>query len=53
MQSLARLRELQLELQGSSRREGFVGLSAADTVRMCLRLGLKEQAAKVAKEFKV
>ena len=53
VQQLARLRELQLELQGSSRREGFLGLSAADTVRLCLRLGLKDQAARVAREFKV
>ena len=34
-------------------REGFVGLSAADTIRQCLRLGLKDQAQKLAREFKV
>ncbi len=30
-----------------------MGLSAADTIRQCLRLGLKDAAAKVAREFKV
>jgi hypothetical protein len=30
-----------------------VGLSAADTIRQCLRLGLKDQAQKLAREFKV
>ena len=35
------------------RREGFLGLSVADTLRQCLRLGLKEQAQKLAREFKV
>ncbi len=34
-------------------REGFVGLSVADTIRQCLKLGLKDQAAKIAKDFKV
>jgi hypothetical protein len=34
-------------------REGFVGLSASDTIRQCLRLGLKDQAQKLAREFKV
>lgn len=36
----------------SSRREGFLGLSVADTIRQCLRLGLKDAAAKLAREFK-
>ena len=34
-------------------REGFLGLSVADTIRHCLRLGLKDQAQRLAKEFKV
>lgn len=33
-------------------REGFVGLSVADTIRQCLRLGLKDQAQKLARDFK-
>ena len=33
-------------------REGFVGLSVADTLRQCLRLGLKDQAARIAREHK-
>lgn len=35
------------------RREGLLGLSVAGTLRQCLRLGLKDQAAKLAREFKV
>ncbi|PRW05770.1 Vacuolar sorting-associated 16 [Chlorella sorokiniana] len=53
VQTMARLREQQLELQASSRREGFLGLSVADTIRQCLRLGLKDAATKLAREFKV
>ncbi|EFN53979.1 hypothetical protein CHLNCDRAFT_135924 [Chlorella variabilis] len=53
VQALARLREQQLELQSSSRREGFVGLPVADTIKLCLRLGLKDQATKLARDFKV
>lgn len=53
MQALARLREQQLDLQSSTKRDGFVGLSVADTVRQCLRLGLKDQANKLAREFKM
>lgn len=34
-------------------REGFVGLSVADTIRLCLRLGLKDQAHRLARDFKV
>ncbi|KAL4440601.1 hypothetical protein ABPG75_003602 [Micractinium tetrahymenae] len=52
VQALAKLREQQLELQSSTRREGFVGLSVADTIRQCLRLGLKDQAQKLARDFK-
>ncbi|KAL4852826.1 hypothetical protein ACK3TF_006093 [Chlorella vulgaris] len=53
VQALGRLREQQLELQASSRREGFVGLSVADTIRLCLRLGLRDQAQRLARDFKV
>ena len=34
-------------------REGFVGLPVADTIKLCLRLGLKDQATKLARDFKV
>lgn len=30
-----------------------MGLSVVDTLRQCFKLGLKEQAAKLAKDFKV
>ena len=33
-------------------REGFVGLSVADTLRQCYKLGLAEQAARISKDFK-
>lgn len=33
-------------------REGFLGLSVADTIRQCLRLGLKDAASKLVREFK-
>lgn len=33
-------------------REGFLGLSLADTIRQCLRLGLKDAATKLTREFK-
>ena len=49
----ARLRELQADLQASSGREAFLGLSVVDTVRQCLRLGMREQAQRLAREFKV
>lgn len=48
-----RLRELQRELEQTSQREGLVGLSVADTIRQCIKLGLKDQAQKVGREFKV
>jgi hypothetical protein len=48
-----RLREVQAELQASTGRDAFLGLSAAGTVRQCLRLGLREPAARVAREFKI
>jgi len=48
-----RLLELQSELERSSGREGFVGLSVVDTLRQCVRVGMREQAQKIAKEFKV
>jgi hypothetical protein len=48
-----RLLELQSELERSSGREGFLGLSVVDTLRQCVRVGMREQAQKIAKEFKV
>ncbi len=48
-----RLAELQSELEKSSGREGFKDLSVVDTIKQCLRLGLRDQAQKIAKEFKV
>lgn len=48
-----RLLELQSELERSSGREGFVGLSVVDTLRQCVRVGMREQAHKIGKEFKV
>jgi hypothetical protein len=49
----SRMRELQRELEQTSRREGLIGLSVADTIRQCIKLGLKDQAQKVGREFKV
>jgi hypothetical protein len=48
-----RLRELQAELEAGGGRQGLVGLSAVETVRQCLRLGMKDAAQRVAREFKV
>lgn len=48
-----RLRELQAELQASSGREGFIGRTVIETIQHCLRLGMKEQAQKLGREFKV
>lgn len=48
-----RLMDVQAELQRTTGREGFVGLSAVDTVRQCLRVGLRDQAQRVAREFKI
>jgi hypothetical protein len=48
-----RLAEVQTELEKSSGREGFKDLSVIDTIKQCLRLGLRDQAQKIAKEFKV
>lgn len=48
-----RLAEVQAELERSTGREGFAGLSVADTVRQCLRLGARDAAARVSKEFKI
>ena len=50
---MARLREVQVELGESLGREGFMGLSVAETIRQCLKLGAKEAAAKVGREFRV
>jgi vacuolar protein sorting-associated protein 16 len=48
-----RLAEVQTELEKTSGREGFKDLSVVDTIKQCLRLGLRDQAQKLAKEFKV
>ena len=48
-----RLLEVQGELEKTTGREGFIGLNVVDTLKQCLRLGLKDQAFKIAKEFKV
>lgn len=48
-----RLAEVQSELEKSSGREGFKDLSVVDTIKQCLRLGLRDQAQKISKEFKV
>ena len=48
-----RLAEVQADIERSSGREGFVGLSAVDTIRLCLRLGMREQAQRVAREFSI
>jgi vacuolar protein sorting-associated protein 16 len=49
----SRMRELQRELEQTSKREGLIGLSVADTIRQCIKLGMKDQAQKVGREFKV
>ncbi|RMZ53249.1 hypothetical protein APUTEX25_005238 [Auxenochlorella protothecoides] len=51
--ALARLREQQLELEASTSREGFLGLSVTGTIRQCHKLGLKDAAARFAREHKV
>jgi len=51
--SAIRLVEVQSELEKSSGREGFKDLSVVDTIKQCLRLGLRDQAQKISKEFKV
>jgi hypothetical protein len=45
--------EVQNELESSTGRGGFQGLNVVDTIKQCLRLGLRDQAHKIAKEFKV
>lgn len=51
--SALRLAEVQSELEKTSGREGFKYLSVVDTIKQCLRLGLRDQAQKISKEFKV
>lgn len=48
-----RLLEVQGELEKTTGRDGFIGLNVVDTLKQCLRLGLKDPAQKIAKEFKV
>lgn len=52
-QAAEHLEHLQRELEKKSGREGFVGLSVANTVSKCFTFGLKDDAKKLAKEFKM
>jgi hypothetical protein len=49
----ARLLEVHLELEKSSGRQGFMRLSVIETIRHSLRLGMRDAAQRVIKEFKV
>lgn len=51
--SAIRLHELQSELEQSTSRDGFLGLSVIEMLRRCIRLGLREEAQRIAREFKV
>jgi len=48
-----RLQEFQSDIEKTTGREGFQGLSAVGTVKHCLRLGLRDQAHRVSREFKI
>jgi hypothetical protein len=43
----------QVSLEQSSNRDGFVGLSVHAMLRRCLQLGLKNEATKIVRDFKV
>ena len=47
------LGQLQNEIETSSAREGFLGLSVCETIKRCLQLGMKPEAQKISREFKV
>lgn len=53
LSQFTRLMDIQRDLEESTRREGFLQLTVAGTIRQCLKLGLKDQAQKVGREFKV
>ena len=48
-----RLMEVQGDVERTSGREGFIGSTVIDTIKQCLRLGMRDHANKLAKEFKV
>lgn len=43
----------QVSLEQSTNRDGFVGLSVYAMLRRCLQIGLKNEATKIARDFKV
>lgn len=49
----SKLRSLQAELEAETGQACFLGLSAADTLRQCVRLGNHRAAAKIRQELKI
>lgn len=47
------LAHVQRTIPSSRFREGFLGLSVTGTIRQCYKLGLKDAAARFAKEHRV
>jgi len=52
-QAAHHLEHFQRELEGKSGRDGFIGLSVADTIRQCFVFDMQDEAKKLAKEFKM
>ena len=52
-QAAQHLENLQRELEAKSGRDGFVGLSVADTIRQCFTFGMQSESRKLAKEYKM
>jgi len=48
-----RLVQLQKKIESSSGRQGFVGLSVVETLKLCHEYGLVSDVARLVKEFKV